>query len=225
MRISLACTALLLAARAATATADDLAPPGTTAPSPLAVADAPPPVPSRGPRLQLAITGDLRITRLDGAAGRFVDDAMAYGWRVAQARPLYGLGVDAHYLWTPIVDVGARVGYLTQDYAAGTDPEDRMGIAWTTVAASARLRWAQGRPFIPEPRLDLGLARQTWTVHGQDDQATRSFVRVGVDWRLGTRTAGVMLALAYTLTDRPAVDGPAPPVGGLDLAIGPYLRR
>ncbi len=225
MRIELVRAALLLAALASIATADELAPPGATAPTTPAAVDAPPSVPARGPRLQLALTGDLRITRLDGKAGRFVDDAMAYGWRIARARPLYGLGVDAHYLWTPIVDVGARVGYLTQDYAAGTDPEDRMGIAWTTVAASARLRWAQGRPFIPEPRLDLGLARQTWTVHGKDDHATRSFVRVGVDWRLGTRTAGAMLSIAYTLADRPAVEGPAPPVGGLDLAIGPYFRR
>lgn len=225
MRIEFIRAALVVAALASTATADELAPPGTTAPTPLTVADAPPPAPTRGPRLQLALSGDLRITRLDGTAGRFVDDAMAYGWRVAAARPLYGLGVDAHYLWTPIVDVGARLGYLTQDYAAGTDPADRMGIAWTTVAASARLHWAKGRPFLPEPRLDLGLARQTWTVHGQDDHATRSFVRAGVDWRLGTRTAGVMLTVAYTLADRAAVEGPAPPVGGLDLAIGPYLRR
>lgn len=223
MRTSLAAAALVVAALAATAIADELAPPGATAPT-LAVAEAPTTTPGRGPRLQLALSGDLRITRLDGTAGRFVDDAMAYGWRIAQARPLYGLGVDAHYLWTPVVDVGARVGYLTQDYAAGTDPEDRMGIAWTTVAASARLHWAKGRPFIPEPRLDVGLARQTWTVHGQDDHATRSFVRVGVDWRLGTRTAGAMLSIAYTLADRPAVEGPAPPVGGLDLAIGPYVR-
>ena len=224
MRIDLVGTALVVALLTATASADELAPPGTTAPTPLAVADAPPPAPTRGARLQLALSGDLRITRLDGAADRFVDDAMAYGWRVAAARPLYGLGVDAHYLWTPIVDIGARVGYLTQDYAAGVDPADRMGIAWTTVAASARLHWAKGRPFLPEPRLDLGLARQTWTVHGVEDHATRTFARVGVDWRLGTRTAGVMLSVAYTLVDRAAVDGPAPPVGGLDLAIGPYVR-
>ena len=50
MHISLGRAALVLAALTATATADELAPPGTTAPSPLSVADAPPPAPDGGAR-------------------------------------------------------------------------------------------------------------------------------------------------------------------------------
>ena len=175
MHISLGRAALVLAALTATATADELAPPGTTAPSPLSVADAPPPAPVRGPRLQLALTGDLRLTHLDGAAGRFVDDAMAYGWRIAPVLPATAQALD---------------GWL----GAGVAERDAR---WPDAAAFGR---------------DLPALTPT--------ASTPLFPRIDA-----ARTAGVMLAVAYTLTDHPAVDGPAPPVGGLDLAIGPYLRR
>ena len=56
--------ALVVALLTATAGADELAPPGTTAPTPLAVADAPPPAPTRGARLQLA--------NVDAAVGELI---------------------------------------------------------------------------------------------------------------------------------------------------------
>ena len=184
---------------------------------------APAPTPAR-PRLSLALSGDLRVTRLDSRAARFVDDAKAYGWRDAAARPLLGARLDVHYLATPIVDVGVSTSWMEQSFAIGVDEDDRMTARWLGLAASARLRWANGRPFVPEPRVDVGVAAVRTSVHGTDDDDTRSYVRTGVDWRLGTRTAGVNLAVAYTFASSRRGDGPTPPIGGLDLALGPYLR-
>ncbi|MBK9036044.1 MAG: hypothetical protein IPL61_33170 [Myxococcales bacterium] len=193
---------------------------------PLAIAADPPAAraPVARPRLQLTLTGDLRVTQLDGGADRFVDDARAYGWRDARARPLLGGRLDAHYLLAPIVDVGVSASWMAMSYAVGIDDSDRMRVGWRALAVSARLHWAGGRPFVPEPRVDLGVADERWSVHGTADHRARTFIRVGADWRLGTRTAGVNLAVAYTLVATERVDGPSPPLGGLDLAVGPYLR-
>lgn len=198
-----------------------LSPPSTT---PTTWTETPPPTRPVPPRWSLALSGDLRVTRLDGHAARFVDDAMAYGWRDAAARPLLGTRLDAHYLATPIVDVGVAASWMTQDFAMGVDEDDRMSVRTLGLAASARLRWASGRPFVPEPRVDVGAIAVRTSVHGTDDDDTRSYVRVGVDWRLGTRTVGANLGVAYTFASARRGDGPTPPIGGLDLSLGPYFR-
>jgi hypothetical protein len=222
MRGEASLIALALVATVGVAHGDaELSPPSTT---PTTWTEAPPaPTPAR-PRLSLAVSGELRVTRLDGRAARFVDDAMAYGWRDAAARPLLGGRLDVHYLATPIVDVGVSTSWMQQRFAIGVDEDDELAVRWLGLAASARLRWANGRPFVPEPRVDVGVVSARTSVHGTDDDDTRSYVRAGVDWRLGTRTAGVNLAVAYTFASARRGDGPTPPLGGLDLALGPYLR-
>ncbi|MEZ4403512.1 MAG: hypothetical protein R3B06_26045 [Kofleriaceae bacterium] len=201
------------------AAAQPLAPPARVA------IDRPAPARAAPARLQLAVHGDLRITALDGQRDRFVDDAMAYGWRIARARPLLGGRADVHYLLTPLVDVGASAGLLGMTFAAAaTSPDERLAVTWTSLAASARLHWAQGRPFVPEPRADVGVAEVVTTIHGVDQRRWATFTRVGVDWRLGVRRGGVTVALGYTLVGADRGDGPRPPLGGLDLSLGPYLR-
>jgi hypothetical protein len=188
------------------------------------VPDAPAEPATARPRWQFAATLDLRVTRLDSAADRFTDDAMAYGWRVAAARPLLGGRWELHYLHAPIVDVGVSGSYGAMSFAAGIDPDDRMATSWYGLAASARLHWAGGRPFVPEPRVDVGVAAVDTTVHTTTAREHRGFTRVGADWRLGVPNGGVNLAVGFTWVGPAATDGPSPPLGGLDLALGPYFR-
>ena len=211
--VAVACAVL-----APRAQADELAAaPGITAPTPR------PPAPP--PRLQVGVHGAMRVTVLDEGGTRFGDDALAYGWRSARANPLLGGSVDVSYLWAPIIDVGISAGWMTTSYAAGIDLDnDRMKVRSSTIAATARLHWMGGRPFVPEPRLDLGLLRERTIVHGTTATRSVRFLRAGIDWRLGLPTVGVSVAIGYTIVER-AVDNPlAPPIGGLDLALGPYFR-
>ena len=186
---------------------------------------APVPSPPPKPRFELALVGAVRSTALAPDAQAFVNDAKDYGWRAAAPRPLVGWRLDGHALWMSMVDVGASLAWMTGEFAAGVDNDgDRMGMRWIEATASARLRWAGGRPFVPEPRIDVGVAQARWLVHQVASDSLRTFVRVSADWRLGTRRAGANLSVGYTAVGGERVDGPSPPHGGLDLALGPYVR-
>lgn len=185
---------------------------------------APPPPPPRA-RWQVAIHGVLRATVFDQDERSFAEDAEAYGWSRARPAPLLGGSIDATYLHAPIVDVGLTAGWLRGTYAAGVDfDHDLMAVTATTIAATVRLHWARGLPFVPEPRLDVGLLRERITIHGEDATRLHPYLRAGVDWRLGTTRGGVNVALGYTTLDRDPDQMLAPPLGGLDFSAGPYLR-
>lgn len=183
-------------------------------------APAPPPI---GPKFQVSVHGALRSTVLDSDGGDWRADALEYGWRSAIARPLLGFSIDASYLHTPIIDVGASLSWMGGSFAAGLEPSDRLRARTASVAVTGRLHWAQGRAFVPEPRVDVGAISERLTVHGVPDEQLRWFVRAGIDWRLGNRTAGVELQIAYTMVERDDAML-SPPIGGLDLAAGPYFR-
>lgn len=211
---------LAVVALASTATAQPGAAPGLAE-----IAVAPAATPPRAPhRLELALVGGLRVTAVDGAARRFVDDALDYGWRGAANRPLPGVRVEGRYLLTPLVDLGGGLAWYAADVARGFDDSDRLRLRLWEASVSARLHWAGGRPFVPEPRVDVGLGAARTTVHGVTEHTLHRYLRAGVDWRLGTRRAGVVLQVGYTLAHTPRLDGPSPARGGLDLSAGPYLR-
>jgi hypothetical protein len=197
--------------------------PAAAQPSMVAV-EEPPTAAPRPARLEMTLALALRVTALDRDGGHFVDDALAYGWRGAARRPPVGARFAAHYLATPRLEATAGAAWQSADVARGFDEDDRLNVELWEASVGGRLRWAEGRPMVPEPKVELGLALVRTTVHGTADRDVVPFVRVGADWRLGTRRAGAMIAIGYTMMATPSSDGPAPPVGGLDLAIGPYVR-
>jgi len=205
-----------IGAPVATARADT--PPGLTAPISVA-----PPSTTSPARWQLGLHAGLRATVLDPRGARFREDARDYGWRFSAARPLVGGSLVVSYLLTPIVDVGLAASWMTATYATGIDPADQLKARTRALALTTRLRWRQGRPFVPEPRVDVGVLDERVTVHGTPSSRAAPFVRGGVDLRLGTPRAGVTVEVGYTMVDRGAAEL-APPIGGLDLAIGPYFR-
>lgn len=201
---------------------------GLTAPAasaqPSTVASAPPATAPRPARLEVTLALALRVTALDGDGGHFVDDALAYGWRGAARRPPVGARVAASYLATPRLEATAVAAWQSADVARGFTEDDRLTVELWEASVGGRLRWAEGRPLVPEPKVELGLALARTTVHGTADDDVVPFLRVGADWRLGNRRAGAMLTVGYTVMATPTSDGPAPPLGGLDLALGPYVR-
>lgn len=221
--------ALALAAPAAARADDAFVTPAADAPAfaaPGAVPiDPPPAAPApRHHRWQVSAQLALRSTALADDGRRFPERAAAYGWRSAAARPLLGGSIDASYLHAPILDLGVTASWMEATFAAGVDPDDQLSVSTVGIGATARVHWAQGRPFMPEPRLELGLLRERTDVHGTPHTRLHRYFRAGVDWRLGTRTAGVTLALGFTMIDHDADETLAPPLGGLDLAAGPYFR-
>lgn len=208
----------LIAVTAAAARADVLpdTAPGITDPI------APPPPPGIPARWQVAVHGGLRVTVLDGGGAQWSEEALDYGWSQASARPLLNANVEVSYLWAPVVDVGLVAGWGVATFAHGLRDDDRLMASTASIGGLARLHWMQGRPFVPEPRVDAGVIRERLSVHGSVDDRYVGYLRGGVDWRLGNATVGADVSLGYTMTDA----GPAmsPPIGGLDLSIGPYYR-
>ena len=101
---------------------------------------------------------------------------------------------------------------------------DRVGSRITQVGAVARVHFARGRAFVPEPRVEAGVIRERVTMHGVSDSHTLPYLRAGIDWRLGTRRAGAQLAIGYVFTGRLSGEQLDLAVGGLDVAVGPYYR-
>jgi hypothetical protein len=202
---------------ASIAAADTLAPPGTT------LVSAPSSQPTSAP-WQVSLSGTLRVTALDGAAARFSTAAEAYGWVDSSAGAALGTSLEVSYLRTPIADLGVIARAHRVSYDSGVRSGDTTTVRLIEAAAMARLHWARGRAFLPEPRFDVGVASERWSLHGTTESAARPFVRLGIDWRLGTRRAGVNVAIGYTVMDVDPTDGPRPPLGGLDLGLGPYVR-
>lgn len=201
---------------------------GLTAPAasaqPSTVASAPPAAAPRPARLEVTLALALRVTALDRDGGHFVDDALAYGWRGAARRPPVGARIAAHYLAAPRLEATAVASWQSADVARGFTDDDRLTVELWEASVGGRLRWAEGRPLVPEPKLELGLALARTTVHGTADHDVVPFLRVGADWRLGTRRAGAMVTIGYTIMATRSSEGPSPPLGGLDLALGPYVR-
>jgi hypothetical protein len=92
------------------------------------------------------------------------------------------------------------------------------------VAMVARMHVARGRPFIPEPRVDAGVVRRAIELHGVSSSDSLPYLRGAIDWRLGTRRAGAMISVGYTLSGRASSGQLDPAIGGLDVGVGPYLR-
>lgn len=202
----------------------ELAPPSLVAPAPWL--DAGPAAPRRAPRrLQVAASAGLRFTATDTHDAASVDRLTAYGWPSARSPVMPVLGAEVQYLLAPIIDVGLVASWARADHAAGLAwADDRVTTTTTQLALVARLHWAMGRPFIPEPRVDVGVVRRTVELHGVPAADSLPYLRAGVDWRLGNRTGGVQLSAGYALTGRAASGRVDPAVAGLDVSLGPYLR-
>lgn len=202
----------------------ELAPPSLVAPAPWL--DAGPAAPRRAPRrLQIAASAGLRFTATDTHDAASVDRLTAYGWPSARSPVMPVLGAEVQYLLAPIIDVGLVASWARADHAAGLAwADDRVTTSTTQLALVARLHWAMGRPFIPEPRVDVGVVRRTVELHGVPAADSLPYLRAGVDWRLGNRTGGVQLSAGYALTGRAASGRLDPAVAGLDVSLGPYLR-
>lgn len=182
---------------------------------------APPPVHT----VHVTLGGSLRFTGLDPHHGDSTRQLLEYGWQSAHAPVMPSLGGDVEYLLTPIVDVGVAASWARGDHAAGLDAtNDRVSTTTTRVAVVGRLHWARGRAFIPEPRLDVGVVRRTVELHGVAATDALPYLRGGIDWRLGTRTAGAQVSVGFTVSGRASSQQLDPAIGGLDVGIGPYLR-
>ncbi|HVK76698.1 MAG TPA: hypothetical protein VM734_25410 [Kofleriaceae bacterium] len=187
--------------------------------------DPPAPPAERFQRFHVGVHGGLRITGLDEHAAASRAQLDAYGWPSVTSPVLHGYGVDAEYLLAPLIDVGLAWSWARGEHAAGTAwADDRVRTDATLIGAVARLHWSRGRPFIPEPRVDVGLQRVRTVVHATSDTRTTPYLRAGIDWRLGTRRGGVVLAVGYTITGRAPSGALDLATGGLDLDLGPYLR-
>ena len=68
------------------------------------------------------------------------------------------------------------------------------------------------------------MVRERLQVHHVGQSHHLGYLRVGVDWRLGVRTAGAQVSVAYLMTTRVGDGQLDPAIGGLDIAVGPYLR-
>jgi len=201
--------------------------PGVTGPGDVQwrVTEPLPPPPPVLRRFQVALGGALRFTGLDPHADASEQQLREYGWQSAISPVMPTLAIDAQYLLAPLVDVGVAIGWSEADHAAGLDQlNDRVTTSTTQVALVGRLHWAMGRPFVPEPRLDVGVVRREIALHGVAATDSLPYLRAGIDWRLGTRRAGVQLALGYTVSGRASGEQLDPAVGGLDVGLGPFMR-
>lgn len=188
-------------------------------------AQSPPPV---WRRFHVAAGVGLRFTNLDIHDGASQTQLLDYGWADAGSPTMAAFHGEAEYLLAPIIDVGVAVSSARGDHAAGAGDwmSDRVRTTNTSVAFVAKVHWALQRPFIPEPRVDAGFVRRTVEVHGVDDSASLPYLRAGMDWRLGTRRAGVQVSAGYILTARASSSSGRldPAVGGLDVSLAPYVR-
>jgi len=199
----------------------DLAPPMSVTPTTWEVAGAPRPTLRR---LHLSLGAGLRFSNLDVHDAGSKMQLLEYGWVSARSPVMTQVAGELEYLLAPIIDVGVAVSSAAGDHAAGIDWNDRVRTRTTNLALVAKVHWALQRPFIPEPRVDVGVARRTITVHGVDDTDSVPFVRAGMDWRLGTRRAGVQVSAGYIITARASSGQLDPAVGGLDVTLAPYVR-
>ncbi|MBZ0236892.1 MAG: hypothetical protein K8M05_31475 [Deltaproteobacteria bacterium] len=184
-------------------------------------APEPPPVLRR---LHVALGGGLRFTNLDVHDEASKMQLLEYGWASARSPVMPQFAAELEYLLAPIIDIGVAVSTAHSDHAAGIDWNDRVETRTTSIALVAKVHWALQRPFIPEPRVDLGVARRTITVHGTEDTDAVPFVRAGMDWRLGTRRAGAQVSAGYVVTARASSGRLDPAVGGLDVTLSPFVR-
>jgi hypothetical protein len=199
-----------------------LAPPGEVGAGGGFDAMAPPP-----PRYRyhVGLTGALRFTNLDTHEAASTDQLLEYGWGDAHGPVMSTLGADIEFLLAPIVDLGLSISRGTGVHADAVGwMEDRVETTATQVAVVARVHWALGRPFLPEPRVDAGLVHRTVRLHDVDASDTLPYLRAGLDWRLGNRRGGVQVSAGYILTGRASSENLDPAIGGLDVGIGPYLR-
>lgn len=223
-RAILVAALLAIAAPAAAQTVDpyepDLAPPMSVEPSTWQA--APPP---KLYRLHVALGVGLRFTNLDAHDGASKSQLMEYGWVSARSPVMPSFSGEIEYLLAPLLDVGVALSSAHATYAAGIDfNRDRVMTSTMMVSLVGKLHWSLGRPFIPEPRVDIGVVRRTIEVHGTPAADSVPYARAGMDWRLGTRRAGVQVSAGYILTGRASSDDLDPAVGGLDLTLSPYVR-
>jgi hypothetical protein len=183
--------------------------------------EPPPPV----HRFQVSLGGSLRFTNLDVHDGASKEQLLDYGWPSARSPVMPGLGGDVAFLLAPIIDLGIAASWAKGDHAAGLDHmNDRVSTTTHRFSAIARVHYAMGRPFIPEPRIEIGVMRRSVRLHGVTASDSVPFVRAAIDWRLGNRIGGAQLSAGYTITGRASSTELDPAVGGLDVSIGPYLR-
>lgn len=214
---------LVIAAIVLGVAAPAMAQPVTDARWQVAVAAAPPPPPPH--RFHVTLGGSLRFTNLDPHDDASKQQLLEYGWQSARSPVMPSLGGDVEYLLAPIIDVGVAVSWASGDHAAGIDQtNDRVSTTTQRLALVGRLHYAKGRAFIPEPRLDAGVVRRTVELHDVAASDTLPYLRAGIDWRLGSRTAGAQISVGYTVTGRASSQQLDPAIGGLDVGVGPYLR-
>lgn len=200
----------------------DLAPPMSVTPSAWdPYAPAPPPVLHK---LHVSLGVGLRFTGLDLHDNASKMQLLDYGWADARSPAMGSFSGEIEYLLAPIIDVGVAFSTARSEHAVGIDFEDRVRTGATSFSAVAKLHWSLQRPFIPEPRVDVGLVRRTVEVHAVEDSDTLPFLRAGFDWRLGTRRGGVQLSAGYMITGRAPSGQLDPAVGGLDVGLSPYFR-
>jgi hypothetical protein len=199
-----------------------LAPPGSVAATTVVETPAAPP-PLR--RFQVAVGGSFRFTSLDPHDATSEAQLVDYGWAAAGSPVVPTLAAEVAFVQAPILDLGVTVARGGGDHAAGLGwTDDRVHVSTTQIALLTRMHWAKGRPFIPEPRVDIGVARRTITLHGVADADSVPYVRAGMDWRLGNRTGGVQVSVGYLVSGRASGGKLDPAIGGLDVGVGPYLR-
>jgi len=150
----------------------------------------------------------------------------AYGWH-SNAPTMSGLRGDLAYLQAPIVDLGLAWSYASGTFAngarGGLDP-DQIDASSTELGVLARVHW--GRPdasVAAEPRLELGLARTRVDLREVTDSALGTYFKIGVDARIGTPKAGLMVSLAYVSTHADTML--ELPTGGLDFGISFVWRQ
>jgi hypothetical protein len=198
----------------------DLAPPMSVTPE--VSQAAPPPVMYK---LHVALGVGLRFTNLDAHDDASKTQLMEYGWVIARSPVMPSFAGEVEFLLAPIVDVGVAVSSAHATHAAGLDfTRDRVLTSTMNVSLVGKVHWAMGRPFIPEPRVDIGVVRRTIEVHAVAAADSVPFVRAGMDWRLGSRRAGVQVSAGYILTGRASSGDLDPAVGGLDVSLAPYVR-
>jgi hypothetical protein len=199
----------------------DLAPPMSVTPSTWEPGYAPPPVLHK---LHVSLGVGLRFTNLDLHDDASKMQLLDYGWASARSPAMGSFSGEIEYLLAPIIDVGVAFSSARAEHAAGIDYDDRVRTGAISFSAVARMHWSLQRPFIPEPRVDVGVVRRTIEVHTVEDSDTLPFLRAGFDWRLGTRRGGVQVSAGYMLTGRAASGRLDPAVGGLDVGLSPYFR-
>jgi hypothetical protein len=187
--------------------------------------DAPPA--AKAPVWMWSIGGLMRITEHDPDADARIAALEEYGY-TADTPTLTGLRGDLSWQRAPILDVGLAWAWAKGGYASGPTFEDPDQIDGSTLELGVfgRMHWVRPDfPVAPEPRVELGLARTSVDLRGASSQRIGTYMRLGLDVRLGAPKAGAMLSIDYTRVTGGGDDTMLDlPLGGVSVALSFYWR-